>query len=114
VTSIPSLHGETTIIYGGRAAVLPNIDVTGTDGLALVGVEPTREQGEDVARDGEEDVKGILGCAYARILEGRLLLVGRRHVGERGQNGDMVARREPDHIANGPGTKKVPGLRSLY
>ena len=77
----PSLHSEAAIIDGGCAAVLPNIDVARTDRLALVGVEPAREEGEDVARDGEEDLERILGGAYAGVLEGGLLLVGRRHVG---------------------------------
>ena len=82
--SVPSFHGEATIIRGGCTTVLPNIDVSGTNCLALVGIEATGEQGEDVARNSKEDVKGILGGAYARILEGRLLVVGRRHVSERG------------------------------
>ena len=83
-TNAPSLHGEATIIYRGCAAVLPNVDVAGTNRLALVGVEPAREQGEGVARDGEEDLQRILGGAYADVLKGRLLVVGRRHGGERG------------------------------
>ena len=82
--SVPPFHGETAIIRGRRTAVLPNIDVSGTDCLAFVGIKPTGEQGEDVARDSEEDLKGILGSAYARVLKGRLLVVSRRHVGERG------------------------------
>lgn len=80
-TGVPSFHSEAAIIYGGRAAVLPNVDVAGTNRLALVGVEPPRKEGEDVARDGEEDLQGILGGAYAGVLEGRLLLVGWRHGG---------------------------------
>jgi hypothetical protein len=82
-TNAPSLHGEATITYSGCAVVLPNVDVTGTNRLALVGVEPAREQG-DVARDGEEDLQRILGGAYAGVLKGRLLVVGQRHAGERG------------------------------
>ena len=83
-TNAPSLHGEATIIYRGCAAVLPDVDVAGTNRLALVGVEPAREQGEGVARDGEEDLQRILGGAYAGVLKGRLLVVGRGHAGERG------------------------------
>jgi hypothetical protein len=41
--SIPSLHGDTAIVYGGRTAVLPNIDVAGANRLALVGVEAAGE-----------------------------------------------------------------------
>ena len=83
--SVPPFHGEAAVIRGGRAAVLPNIDVAGTDSLALVGIKPTGEQRKDVARDSVEDLKGILGGAYARILKGRLLVVCWRHVvGERG------------------------------
>src|SRR6266702_1440812 len=82
--SVPPFHGEAATIHGGRAAVLPNIDVSGTDCLALVGIEPTGEQGEDVARNSEEDLKGILGSAYACVLKGRLLVVSWRHVGVRG------------------------------
>jgi hypothetical protein len=77
-TTVPSLHGETTVIYGGSTSVLPNIDVAGTDCLALVGVEPAGEQGEDVTRNSEEDLKCILGSAYAHILKGWPLLVGWR------------------------------------
>jgi hypothetical protein len=80
----PSFHGEAAIIRGGRTPVLPNIDVSGTDCLALVGIEATGEQSEDVACNSKEYVKGILGGAYARILEGRLLVVGWRHESERG------------------------------
>ena len=82
--SVPPFHGEAAIIRGGCTTVLPNIDVSGTDCLAFVGIKTTGEQGEGVARHGKEDLKGILGCAYARVLEGGLLVVGRRHVGERG------------------------------
>ena len=82
--SIPPFHGEATIIRGGRTTVLPNIDVSGTDCLALIGIKATGEQGEDVARNGKEDLKGILCGSYACVLEGRLLVVGRRHEGERG------------------------------
>jgi hypothetical protein len=81
---VPPFHGEAAIIRGGSTAVLPNIDVSGTDCLALVGIKATGEEGEDVAGDGKEDVEGILGGAYARILEGGLLVVRRRHVGARG------------------------------
>ena len=74
-TNVPSIHGEATIIYRGCAALLPNVDVTGTNRLALVGVEPAREQGEDIARDGEEDLQRILGGTYEGVLEGRPLPV---------------------------------------
>ena len=79
--AIPSLHGDTAIVYGGRTAILPNIDVAGANCLALVGVETAGKQGEYVARDGKEDLESIMGGAYARVLEGGLLVVGRRHDG---------------------------------
>jgi hypothetical protein len=79
--AVPSLHGDTAIVHGGGTAVLPNIDVAGANRLALVGVEAAGEQGENVARDGKEDLESILGGAYARVLEGGLLVVGRRHEG---------------------------------
>ena len=41
--AVPSLHGDTTIVYGGRTAVLPNIDVAGANRLALVGIEAAGE-----------------------------------------------------------------------
>ncbi len=79
--AIPSLHGDTAIVYGGRTAVLPDIDVAGANRLALVGVETAGQKGEYVARDGKEDLESIMGGAYARVLEGGLLVVGRRHDG---------------------------------
>jgi hypothetical protein len=86
---VPSLHGDTAIIYGGRTAVLPNIDVAGADRFALVGVEAAGEQGENVAGDGKEDVESILGGAYAGVLEGGLLVVGRGHEGRRARGDRM-------------------------
>ena len=41
--AVPSLHCDATIVYGGRTAVLPNIDVAGANRLALVGVEAAGE-----------------------------------------------------------------------
>lgn len=82
-TTVPSRRGEATIIYRVCTVVLPNVDVAGTNRLALVGVEPSHKQGEDVARNGEEDLQCILDGAYDDVLKGRLLLVRERHAGER-------------------------------
>ena len=98
---IPSLHGDATIVYGGGTAVLPDIDVAGANRLALVGVEAAGEQGEHVARDGKEDLESIVGGAYARVLEGGLLVIGRGHEGRmvrRGWNGDIGGSRESQTI----------------
>lgn len=87
--AVPSLHGYTAIIYGGGTAILPNIDVAGTNRLALIGVEAAGEEGEDVTGDGKEDVESILGGAYAGVLEGGLLVVGRGHEGRRARGDRM-------------------------
>jgi hypothetical protein len=59
-------------------------------------------------------VEGILGGAYARVLEGGLLVVGRRHEGDsKGVKWRHGGMRERDHIADRPGTKKGTGPKKL-
>jgi hypothetical protein len=58
-----------------------------------------------------------VGGAYARILEGGLLVVSRGHEGrlvKRGWNGDIGGSRESQTIyRTGQGQKKVPGPKKL-
>ena len=116
--AVPSLHGDATIIYGGGTAVLPNVDIAGANRLALVGVEAAGEEGENVARDGKEDMKSILGGAYARVLEGGLLVVGRGHEGRQARGDRMetlvaVGRGGP-YNGQARDKKRFRALRSLY
>ena len=75
----PSLHTQATRVRRSGAAIFPDIDMSGLDGLALIGIEATGQKSQDAASDAVKDKHSILGGPDADALESGLLLVARRH-----------------------------------
>ena len=85
----PSLHTQAARVRRSGAAIFPDIDVAGLDGLALIGVEAPGQKSQDASGNAKKHKHGILGGADANALESGLLFVTRRH-------GDWRAKGGPD------------------